>query len=228
MQKKTVEIDYLTEDVPIPGQEWGVYSFLSPEHVRGVDKNTRAFKNRGNFGSQLEADQYAENLRKNEPAFHIFVGENFKWCAFDPDPEKIKDNRYYEPKLQELMKGTLESHDQSRRVEAERKRNMIEESINQQINPPTISRDKKVRDRLRKKLEKRQKEMAKHEQTDDDMLEETKKLLAEADKTSAKTNAMDTKTTDARTKELQTKSIDDSLAKLKQELEKMKSSKASS
>jgi len=44
-----VEVDYLTEDRPIPGQEYGVYSFLSPEGIKGC--NVRAFKNRGNFGS---------------------------------------------------------------------------------------------------------------------------------------------------------------------------------
>lgn len=153
-QQNKIEVDYLTEDKPMPGQEYGVYSFLSPEGIKGC--NIRAFKNRGNFGTWEEACAHAEKIRNEEPAFHVFAGENFKWTAFDPDPNLVKDNNnYYEPKLQELMKGNLENQEKARQLEAQRKRAMIEESIKEEISKK--SGKESTRDRLRKKLDKKNK-----------------------------------------------------------------------
>ena len=158
--KSKVEIDYLTEDKPISGQEYGVYSFLSPEGVKGC--NVRAFKNRGNFGSYEEASAYAEKLRNDEPAFNVFVGENFKWMPFDPDPNVIKDNNnYYEPKLQELMKGTLENQEKAKQLEGQRKRDMIEAAIKEEIKKKSEKKET-TKDRLQKKLAERKKQ-ASHE-----------------------------------------------------------------
>jgi len=127
-----IDVDLLTEDTPIPGQEYGVYSFLSPEGIKGC--TVRAFKNRGSFATYEEASKYAEKIRNLEPTFHVFVGENFKWTAFDPDPNLVKDNsNYYEPKLQELMKGTIENQEKAKEYEAQRKRQMIEDSIKEEI-----------------------------------------------------------------------------------------------
>jgi hypothetical protein len=146
------EIDYLTEDTPLRGQEWGVYSFLSPEGVKGT--NIRAFKNRGNFGTQEEASKHAEKIRNEEPAFSVFVGENFKWTVFDPNPDLVKDNlNYYEPKLQELMRGTIENQEKTKQVESQRKRDMIEKSIREEITKSNVKPS--VRDRLKKKLKER-------------------------------------------------------------------------
>lgn len=144
-----VEIDYLTEDKPIHGQEWGVYSFLSPENIEGCA--IRAFKNRGNFATCEEASSHAEFLRNTEPAFNVFVGENFKWTVFNPDPELIKDNNYYEPKLQELMKGNLMNQEKAKQFESQRKKDMIEEAIKEEMNKKT-DRKNVVRDRLKNKL----------------------------------------------------------------------------
>lgn len=151
-----VEVDYLTEDRPIAGQEYGVYSFLSPEGIKGC--NVRAFKNRGNFGSYEEASAHAEKIRNEEPAFHVFVGENFKWTAFDPDPNIIKDNNnYYEPKLQELMKGTLENQEKAKQLESQRKKEMIEAAIKDEIKKKNTTNKESTRDRLRRKLDEKNK-----------------------------------------------------------------------
>jgi len=156
---KPVEVDYLTEDRPIPGQEYGVYSFLSPDNIKGC--TVRAFKNRGNFGSYEEASKQAERIRNEEPAFHVFVGENFKWTTFDPDPNLVKDNNnYYEPKLQALMKGNLENQEKAKQLESQRKQDMIESAIKEEINKTSKKSDRSgnaTRDRLRAKLEQRNK-----------------------------------------------------------------------
>ena len=151
-----VEVDYLTEDRPISGQEYGVYSFLSPEGIKGC--NVRAFKNRGNFGTYEEASAHAEKIRNEEPAFHVFVGENFKWTAFDPDPNIIKDNNnYYEPKLQELMKGTLENQERAKQLESQRKKEMIEAAIKDEIKKKNSNGKESTKDRLRRKLDEKNK-----------------------------------------------------------------------
>jgi hypothetical protein len=173
-----VEVDLLTEDTPIPGQEYGVYSFLSPEGIKGC--NVRAFKNRGSFATYEEASAHAEKIRNLEPAFHVFVGENFKWTAFDPDPNLVKDNaNYYEPKLQELMKGTLQNQEKAKEYEAQRKRQMIEEAIKEEIKKKKEHTGDSTRDRLRKKLDKKKAEANKK---DDDQITkelETHKLTDE-------------------------------------------------
>ena len=149
-----IDVDLLTEDTPIPGQEYGVYSFLSPEGIKGC--TVRAFKNRGSFATYEEASKYAEKIRNLEPTFHVFVGENFKWTAFDPDPNLVKDNsNYYEPKLQELMKGTMENQEKAKEYEAQRKRQMIEDSIKEEIKKKKDHGGDSTRDRLKKKLEKK-------------------------------------------------------------------------
>ena len=175
------EIDYLTEDTPVSGQEWGVYSFLSPEGIKGC--SIRAFKNRGNFGTAQEASAHAEKIRNSEPAFHVFVGENFKWTAFDPDPNIVKDNlNYYEPKLQELMKGTLENQERTKQLEADRKKNMIEQSIKDELQKKKEA-NSSVRDRLKKKLETRAQEAkdaqdAREDAEDKSITDEMQKLTA--------------------------------------------------
>ena len=158
-----IDVDLLTEDTPIPGQEYGVYSFLSPEGIKGC--TVRAFKNRGSFATYEEASKYAEKIRNLEPTFHVFVGENFKWTAFDPDPNLVKDNsNYYEPKLQELMKGTIENQEKAKEYEAQRKRKMIEDSIKEEIKKKKDHGGDSTRDRLKKKLEKRKGEADKDDE----------------------------------------------------------------
>jgi hypothetical protein len=177
--KSKVEIDYLTEDKPITGQEYGVYSFLTPEGIKGC--NVRAFKNRGNFGSYEEASAYAEKIRNDEPAFHVFVGENFKWMPFDPDPNVIKDNNnYYEPKLQELMKGTLENQEKAKQLESQRKRDMIESAIKEEIKKKSEKKET-TKDRLQRKVAERKKQSQSHE--DEVVTNELEKMNKSSDMT---------------------------------------------
>lgn len=202
-----VEVDLLTEDTPIPGQEYGVYSFLSPEGVKGC--NVRAFKNRGSFGSYEEASAHAEKIRNQEPAFHVFVGENFKWTAFDPDPNLVKDNaNYYEPKLQELMRGTMINQEKAKEHEAQRKREMIEESIRDEIKKKnehnSDHNSNHTKNRLKKKLEKKKSELEK--MNDDTVTKELNKLTDDEYKKRKE---------EVKQLEEQTNNIDENLEKMK-------------
>jgi hypothetical protein len=176
-----IDVDYLTEDTPIPGQEWGVYSFLSPEGIKNC--NIRAFKNRGNYGSYEEASEQAERIRNSEPAFNVFVGENFKWTAFDPNPELVKNNNnYYEPKLQELMKGTLENQEKAKQLESQRKRAMIEESIKKELEEKR-KKVNKTRDRLKQKVRDRENKKKEQQEKAEEKPEDTTKTFEEKKET---------------------------------------------
>ena len=199
-----IDVDLLTEDTPIPGQEYGVYSFLSPEGIKGC--TVRAFKNRGSFATYEEASKYAEKIRNLEPVFHVFVGENFKWTAFDPDPNLVKDNsNYYEPKLQELMKGTIENQEKAKEYEAQRKRQMIEDSIKEEIKKKKDHGGDSTRDRLKKKLEKKKAETDKDDEKITKVLENHK--ITDEEYNEKKQEV-------AQLKE-ETNSIDDNLEKMK-------------
>lgn len=207
--KSKVEIDYLTEDKPISGQEYGVYSFLSPEGIKGC--NVRAFKNRGNFGSYEEASTYAEKLRNDEPAFHVFVGENFKWMPFDPDPNVIKDNNnYYEPKLQELMRGTLENQEKAKQVESQRKRDMIESAIKEEIKKKS-ERKESTKDRLKKKLEERKK-----------VSHEDSVVTNELEKVRDKSESVDLTEEQLVEKKEEVKKLNENISSIDENLDKMK------
>lgn len=146
------KVDLLTEDPPLPGQKFGVYSFMSKEKVKGCKVD--AFKPRGSFDTIEEASEYAKKLRDLEPAFNVFVGENFKWVAFDPNPEMVKDNaNYYEEQLQSLMKGTLENHEKTKQLEAQRKQDMIKQSVLEEINRK--KQKKSTKEKLQEKLNKK-------------------------------------------------------------------------
>jgi septin family protein len=188
--KTQYTVDLLTEDPPIKGQEYGVYSFLSPDNVKNC--TIRAFKNRGNFGSYDEACKHAEKLRNLEPAFNVFVGENFKWAPVDPDPNMIKDNtNYYEPKLQELMKGTLENHEKAKNYEAQRKRNMIEENIQKELQKQQSKSHHNPEDRkerMRQKLDQRKQEAVKEEKQKEQVQQEQQEQQVPVDEEKLKEN----------------------------------------
>ena len=84
-----VDADHLDEDKPIPGQEYCLFSFMSPEGVMNCD--VRAFKFRGAFPTLEKALEYAKNtLEKNDKYFKIFAGETGKWLEFDPPVNRVE------------------------------------------------------------------------------------------------------------------------------------------
>lgn len=144
----TKYIDYLTEDEPLPGQLWVCISFLSPEGIKNC--SVRGLKIRGVYGTKQEADQRAKSLQERDPDFHVFVGEMGKWLPWDPDPNDVSDNQYQEKELNDLMKGYKDNLDKAKRMQQQRKEDMIRQAAKEEQ-----SRDQKARDRMKKKLETR-------------------------------------------------------------------------
>lgn len=131
-------IDYLTEDVPLHGQLYVCLSFLSPENVENC--NVRGLKVRGVYASESQAKQRCEELQKLDPDFHVFIGEVGKWLPWDPDPNSVKDQIYYEQQLNNLMKNKLNNSEKATTFEAQRKQDLLKASVN----------EKKARDQLLK------------------------------------------------------------------------------
>lgn len=90
LSKYTVlDADNLDEDDPIPGQEFALFSFMSPEGI--MNCNVRAFKFRGAFPSLDKAKEYADKLKKKDVYFKIHAGESGKWLEFDPPEEHVEE-----------------------------------------------------------------------------------------------------------------------------------------
>ncbi len=204
----TKYIDYLKEDKPIPGQLWVCMSFLSPEGIKNC--SVRGLKIRGGFGTRQEADERANELQKIDSDFHVFVGEVGKWLPWDPDPNDVADQVYQEKELNDLMKGYKENLEKSKKMQQDRKEDMIRQAAKEEQ-----SREGKTRDRLRKNLEanknkKKLDQLAKKSlEKEEEDIQETKQKLQEQDKelTSSVNNL---------------ESIDEKLAKIQDLYKKMK------
>lgn len=147
-KKKPNEIDYLVEDDIIPNQMYCCISFLSPEGIKNC--SLRGVKVRGCFPTQQAANEHAEEVRKKEPYFHVFVGETGKWLPHDPSPDSIKDQNYMEKELNDLMKEYLKNQEHAKRHHEFRKEQMLQKHFNDE-------RTKKMHDKLEKKVEEKKK-----------------------------------------------------------------------
>jgi hypothetical protein len=148
------KIDYLDEDPVIKGQEWICVSFLSPEKVKGC--KTMGFKFRGAFPTQEEANAHAKYLQdKIDPDFHIFVGSGFKWLPFNPDPESIETQEYYEKELNNLMKSVKEELASKKQHERER---VAQKKAEMEARGRNSKESGKTRERLQKKLYQKKKD----------------------------------------------------------------------
>jgi DNA repair exonuclease SbcCD ATPase subunit len=150
-------IDYLREDEPISNQKFVCVSFVSPEGIKNC--TLRALKIRGVFATKEEADKHSKDLTELDPDFDVFVGEVGKWLPWDPEPNSVADQVYQEKELNDLMKGYKDNMDKAKKMQSQRKSDMIKEAaIEQQMRAKGSS---EVKERLQKKLleKKQQKKM---------------------------------------------------------------------
>jgi hypothetical protein len=71
----------------------------------------RGIKVRGVFPSEAEATIKAKRLQKSDPSFNIYMGYVGKWMAWEPDPNKVKDQEYANEELNTLMKKYRENEE---------------------------------------------------------------------------------------------------------------------
>lgn len=178
-------VDHLDEDEPINGQQYCLFSFLSPEGV--MNCNVRAVKFRGAYPTIELATQKARELEKRDKYFKIFIGESGKWLDFDPPESRVEremtSNDDYQQildaqrkqrldqmnKLAGKFKESVDKRDTSKqeRINETKKASGASNAINrrneQKIEPHEHNKNKTL-DRIRKRLaEKRSSE----QKTDD-------------------------------------------------------------
>jgi hypothetical protein len=71
----------------------------------------RGIKVRGVFASEAEASMKAKRLQKSDPTFNIYQGSVGKWMAWEPDPNRVKDQEYANEELNSLMKKYRENEE---------------------------------------------------------------------------------------------------------------------
>ena len=95
--------------------------------------NTRGVKFCGAFPFPEAAAERAQFLAENvENGVHHFVAQSFNWLPFDPNPDAIKDNRYQNKDLNELMRRKQENSEFQKRVFEDDKQRRIEAAKKQQ------------------------------------------------------------------------------------------------
>lgn len=165
----TKYVDYLTEDEPIPGQNWVCISFLAPEIEKIKNCSLRGIKIRGVFNKREDADIHAEKLRKKDPDFDIFVGEVGKWLPWDPAPDQVEDEKWQEKELNHIAGNYKKAREQSKVVFDARKEELMKKTA--------VEEDEKlikIKNRLKKKLEKQNNENKNEENNEDKMLDKNK------------------------------------------------------
>ena len=100
---------------------------ITTEFDAGNDFRTsvRGIKIRGCYETLDEARKRGENLIKNDPKFHVFIGEVGCWCPWSPNPDEIKDEVFRETQLNTLVKEYKENSDSRQAEFAKRKDEMI-------------------------------------------------------------------------------------------------------
>ena len=71
----------------------------------------RGIKVRGVFASEAEASMKAKRLQKSDPTFNIYQGSVGKWMAWEPDPNRVKEQEYANDELNTLMKKYRENEE---------------------------------------------------------------------------------------------------------------------
>lgn len=212
-------IDNLTEDTAIPGQEWICMSFMSPEGIKGC--KTNAFKFRGAFATQEEANKHAEKLRNSEPDFDIYVGEGFKWCGWNPDPHSIDDQQYMEKDMQRLHDGYMKNKKNVSEEEEKRRHTMRKEGLEKERSTRMNNekdRRQKTRERLQKKIAERQNINARTNNNDDES--HTNELIKQAESVAKQKRQIieqDKETVEKETKQID--SIENDLDEMQKEYE---------
>jgi hypothetical protein len=212
---ETKYIDYLDEDEPINGQNFVCMSFLSPEKIRNT--SLRGIKIRGVFRTREEADEHCKKLQISDPDFDVFVGEMGKWLPWNPDPNDAQDQVYQEKELQKLMEGHKDNLSKVKRLEQQRKNDMIKDGKQEHQKLQKQQQDnnhdpEKTRERLRKKLEEKNAKLnLTPELASKDLALKEKEELAKAER--ERLNSVEQVVSE---KAQNIESIDDKLAKIQQ------------
>lgn len=98
---KVNEHSSLSCDAPIKGQNWCCMSFISPVN-KEVDF-VYGFKLHGIFDTIKECEEHISDFTHMDRIIHTFIAPCGKWVKWDPNEKEVKNQRYYNDKLNELF-----------------------------------------------------------------------------------------------------------------------------
>ena len=153
----------LENDIPLSKQEYCLYSFLQPEGL--MNTNIRSVKIRGVFHTLDDAKKKADQLRKIDKDYDIFIDETGKWMEQDPDPLSVPDAVYKNKKENQIMENLHKKcYDQKINGDEPGNENPVptkeeQKEINKQLKQ--IPRKYIQQQKLKKILERRQEQKAK-------------------------------------------------------------------
>lgn len=214
-------IDYLKENPEFEykgvKQQWVLMSFVSPEGIKNC--KVRGLKIHGVLDDYEVAKKKAEDMRLNDPDFHIFIGPVGKWLPWDPDPndnKTVEDQVFQERELNDLMKGYKDNLEKAKRMEQQRKEDMLKQARDEEF-----SKKDKQKARMRQKLEAKRNQNRATENsvtTDTPNIEDFKKKEDELNKLEEQAKEQKTKLAEFQEyvseKERTVESIDDKLNKI--------------
>jgi hypothetical protein len=105
------------------------------------------FKVRGSFDCVEDAQKRIEFLNSIDPNVNIYLAEVGKWCPFDDDPSKAKDEVYKDEELNRLMKGYKENQEKGKQFFEQRKAEMVSKAMTQ-------TKEKKEDNKLKEQVER--------------------------------------------------------------------------
>ncbi len=105
--KRTV----LHDNPPLPGKKFFVASMISPESRQKHD--VYGFKLHDMCETEEEGQELIEYYHSLDPDFDVLLGAVGKWCPWVFDPTTIKDAKYANSQLTELVKGHRMSQNKS-------------------------------------------------------------------------------------------------------------------
>lgn len=137
----SVEGDYKTF---LDNKETDLEKKFNVQH--NFQTSVRAFKARGNFSSQEEAELRAKLLREIDPSFDVFVGPIGMWLPWEPEAYKTGRVEYMEDELNQLAHEKKKNEDVAKiafeqRIKETRQRAIDENKTNAEKHGNVITQD---------------------------------------------------------------------------------------
>lgn len=118
-------VDYLKPDaVKIPGQNYALISVVSPSSNQKND--TCGVKIRGVFDTVEEANMHAKSLAGTDPLFDVYLVELYKWLPIPPDNDLIENRDYQDEVLNEIVKTHADEKIKAQKFFEDRKQELME------------------------------------------------------------------------------------------------------
>ena len=128
--------DYLSEDIPLPGQVWALVSIIGPHMKQKCD--VWGLKIKGTAATEEEADNMAKKLQKLDKHIDIFRVPVGKFFPLNINPGSADNVVYQNEQLNDLMKEHKKNRIEADSHFNERKSEMMEKASSSKSNSVEI------------------------------------------------------------------------------------------